>query len=160
MTDTQILIMALTIGFSSVIIICLLLPYLQRKGVHVDAIIAEAKAVTAKISGMAEIITPFIAQGEVADISAKIISYATVGTNMAEQLYKIGELPKDERNEAAINYVTDDLQIAGVEITPEVERLTEGAIEAAVHTMNSASGILYAAEVETVVEVEEEADSA
>ena len=160
MTDTQILITVLTIGFGSVIIICLLLPYLQRKGVHVDTIIAEAKAVTAKISGMAEIITPFIAQAEVADISAKIISYATVGTNMAEQLYKIGELPKDERNEASINYVTDALQIAGVEITPEVERLTEGAIEAAVHTMNSASGILYAAEVETVIEVEEEADSA
>jgi len=120
----------------------------------------EAKGITAALNNVAELVAPLLGKSKASDVAAKIISYATVGTNMAEQLYKIGELPKDERNEAAINYVTDALQIAGVEITPEVERLTEGAIEAAVHTMNSASGILLATEVETVVEVEEEADSA
>ena len=135
MTDTQVLIAVIVIAFVIVLFFVALLPLLRRKGVDLNGIIAEAKSVTAALTNMAEVVTPFLSDSKATDVTAKIIAYANVATNRAEQLYKVGELPKDQRNKAARDYVYDTLKLAGVEITPEVERLTAGAIEAAVYTL-------------------------
>ena len=62
----------------------------------------------------------------------KVIDYAEIGVAEAEQLYRVNDITKDERKQAAIEFVYQSLRLAGYELTPELEKITAGAIEAAV----------------------------
>ena len=159
MTDFQILMFVIAIALFVIAALLAILPTLRRKGVDVEGIIAEAKNVTATASNIVERVTPFIDNAKVNDVTEKVIYYAHIGTGMAEQLYKAGKLDKDERNKAATDFIYDTLTLAGVERTPEIERLTEGAIEACVYALPKMSTELLTAEVETAIEIEEDADN-
>ena len=50
----------------------------------------------------------------------------------------LGELKPDERKDAARAFVVDALKLTKTEITPEIERLIDGAIEAEVLTLGHA----------------------
>ena len=56
---------------------------------------------------------------------------------MAEQLYKIHQIQKDARKEEATRFVYEALELAGVEITPAIQKIVDGSIEAAVNAMGS-----------------------
>ena len=62
----------------------------------------------------------------------KVLTAANVGVGQAEQLYNIGQLEPGERKDAARQYVTQAVALMGVEVTPEVTKLIDGAIEAEV----------------------------
>ena len=55
---------------------------------------------------------------------------AIEGAEIAEKAWKMGNLDKDERNAYAKKLVKETLAKAGIEITPQVELIISGVIEA------------------------------
>jgi hypothetical protein len=61
-----------------------------------------------------------------------ITDYATQAVQYAEQLYKSGQLEKDERKQAATDYVIQILELSDVEVTDEILAIISATIESAV----------------------------
>lgn len=70
----------------------------------------------------------------------KIIDYAQIGVEKAEQLYKADQISADARKAEAVQLVKDCLTALNIEITPDVEKLIDGSVEAAVFTLPKTSG--------------------
>ncbi|WOC32790.1 MULTISPECIES: phage holin, LLH family [Caproicibacterium] len=62
----------------------------------------------------------------------KIVDYAKIGVQAAEQLAKSGQIDAKARKETATNYLLAVLKAAGVEVTPEIQTAIDGAVECAV----------------------------
>jgi len=118
--------------FIVVIAAGLLAQYLKRKGVDVDAALEKMKKTLDNVSGICETLLPFLtdSQGEAA--VEKLLDLACVAVANAEQLYHVGSLKPDERKDAARTYVKEALELVGIKVTPQIERLIDGAIEAEV----------------------------
>lgn len=58
-----------------------------------------------------------------------VLEAAGEGTETAEELWKLGELPKDERNDYAKKIAADVLSKAGIEITEQIQMIINGSIE-------------------------------
>jgi hypothetical protein len=112
------------------------LPSLKRRGLDVEVFVVQAKESLATANKTLDIIRPFMANISSIDLLDRIFEAATIGVENAEQLCKIGTLQPNERKEAARKYVLDSVKLVGVTITPEVERLIDGAIEANVFEIN------------------------
>lgn len=65
----------------------------------------------------------------------KVIDWARKGAEAAEQLYYIDSITGDQRKAEATKFVYDALKVAEIEITPAVEKVVDGCIEAAVFAM-------------------------
>ena len=59
-----------------------------------------------------------------------IVQAAIEGAEIAEKAWKMGNLDKDERNAYAKKLVKETLAKAGIEITPQIELIVSGVIEA------------------------------
>ena len=59
-----------------------------------------------------------------------IITAAIEGAEIAEKAWKMGNLEKDERNIYAKTLVKEVLDKAGITVTPQVEMIVSGVIEA------------------------------
>ena len=59
---------------------------------------------------------------------AAVLSAASDATQKAEQLYIIGDLPKEERNSYAQKLIVNVLRDAGVEVTEQVQQIIDGCI--------------------------------
>lgn len=53
----------------------------------------------------------------------------------AEQLYKTSQIPEEQRKAEATQLVYICLQAAGVDVTEDMKRIIDGAIEAAVYAL-------------------------
>jgi len=126
-TDTLLCVLAV-IGFTC-LMVGLIFPMLKRKGVDVDELLDKTNAALEVASKAFDTVKPFLPDGAGIDAFDRILEAAQVGVGNAEQLYKVGKLRGDERKQAAKNYVYDTLKLMEVEVTPEVERLVDGAIE-------------------------------
>ena len=62
-------------------------------------------------------------------------------------MYKLDKLPADEREAAARKYIAETAQVFGVEMTPEVEKLVDGALQASVNAMGHSANTVAAANV-------------
>ena len=111
------------------LVLTVVLPYLKRKDIDVQSIIDSSKAALANAGKAMDLLRPFLDEVEGVAIFDKIKDAAEIGVGNAEQLYKIGELGADERNAAAKEYVAGALKLMGVEVTSEVQRLVDGAIQ-------------------------------
>jgi hypothetical protein len=109
-----------------------LLPHLKKRGVDVDAVLKQSQSIVATLQNTLEIVKPFLGGIPGIDIIDRILKAAETGVGNAEQLYKVGQLPADGRNNEAKTYAFDTLRLIGIDITPEVERLVSGAIESKV----------------------------
>jgi len=114
------------------IVIAIILPYLKKRGVDVSMIIDQTKKSLDTVNKTLDLIKPFTEDSEIVDAFDKILTAANVGVGQAEQLYNIGQLEPGERKDAARQYVTQAVALMGVAVTPEVEKLIDGAIEAEV----------------------------
>lgn len=54
---------------------------------------------------------------------------ASQGAQMAEELWKMGQLPKDDRNAFAKKVARDTLESAGIEVTEQIQMIIDGIIE-------------------------------
>lgn len=77
----------------------------------------------------------------------QVMQYARVGVAQAEQLYKISQIERDARKEAARQFAHKSLSLAGVKCTPELESILNGCIESAVQQLGhgSAAGTAHPA---------------
>lgn len=139
------ILMIVTLVAMVVAVLVLLFPYLKKKGVDVGG------ALTATTVGIdaADLVVDAL-QGVFPNSPAllivdKIIEWARKGTEAAEQLYHINSITGDQRKDEATKFVYDALKVAEIEITPAVEKIVDGCIEAAVftlgHTATSGDGI-------------------
>ena len=129
-TNLQTLLIVMAIVFFVALIIAVVLPFLKRKGVDVDNVLESAKTVLSTANATMETLRPFLPAGAGADTFDKIMSAAQVGVANAEQLCHIGKLPADKRKEAARQYINEAVKMMGIDMTPEVGKLIDGAIEA------------------------------
>lgn len=62
------------------------------------------------------------------EIATKIVQAAIEGTVEAENLWKLGELDKDKRNEYAQNYIEKTLAKAGIDLNEQAHLVVNGVI--------------------------------
>ena len=139
------------------LILAFVLPFLNRRGVDVPAILEQAKDLVNTGSQVFDTVKPFLPESVGLGTFDKILGAVHVGVGQAEQLYNIGELPKEERKAAAREYIIDTLNLMNVEVSPEVERVIDGAIEAEVLGLKSHDNFLT---VEEIVELEKKLNDA
>jgi len=120
--------------------VSIILPYIKKQGIDLSAGINTIWEKMNAISGAMELIRPFIQNSSGVDAFDKILGAAHVAVGNAEQLYNIGQLEPDKRKAAARSYVIDALGLLNVDITPEVEKLIDGAIEAEVLGLKGGKG--------------------
>jgi len=77
-------------------------------------------------------VTPFLPDTPQVDKLKTIADAAEIGVGQAQQLYRIGQLDPEERKGEAQRFIREAVQLAGIEVTPEVNRVIDGAIEAKV----------------------------
>lgn len=136
--NANILLVIITLVAVVVAVLAFLLPYLKKKGVDVGG------ALTATAAGIdaADLVVDAL-QGVFPNSPAllivdKIIEWARKGAQAAEQLYRINSITGDQRKGEATKFVYDALRVAEIEITPAIEKIVEGCIEAAVFTLGHA----------------------
>jgi hypothetical protein len=93
-----------------------------------------------KVTDIADIILKAFAPlfpATLTSITEKIIGYAKTSVAAAEQLYKTGNLQGDERKQYATRFIIDALKQEKCEVTPELQKLIETAVEASVSFMKN-----------------------
>ena len=108
------------------------IPYLKKRGVNVPATLESVSIGLDSADKIADMLKTIFPANPVVNVVDKVIDYAEIGVAEAEQLYRVNDITKDERKQAAIEFVYQSLRLAGYELTPELEKITAGAIEAAV----------------------------
>lgn len=135
MNNLQTLIIVIALLVFVGVILGIVLPLLKRKNVDVDGIIKTAQNTLATVNTTMDTLRPFLTEVKGVDTFDKVVSAAGVAVEQAEQLNMIGKLEADKRKEAARQYAVDALNLMKVDVTPEVDRLIDGAIEAKVLTL-------------------------
>jgi len=135
LSPTEIMLVVLLSVAVVLIAVFVAVPQFKRKGVDVDGVIDLTKRVIAQANKTMDTIRPFLPEGGGLDVFAKITAAATVAVGNAEKLAQIGQLPADQREDEARKYMFDALALAGIEITPEIDRLIDGAIVNAVRLL-------------------------
>lgn len=113
----------------------IIFPWLKKKGVNVPSTLEATSGVLDATDAITDILKAAFPTSAVVNIVDKVIDYAKVGAQKAEQLYIINTISKDERKEEATKFVYEALEIAGIERTAAIEKIVDGAVEAAVLTL-------------------------
>ncbi|XOQ49636.1 MAG: hypothetical protein ACFWUM_12165 [Eubacteriales bacterium] len=135
MNHYEILILIIGIVGGMALTSAVLIPLLEKKGVQTEQIIASAQAglrtadiildgVQAALPGL-----PGVA------VVDKVVELAGKSVNAAEQMNKSNQISADQRKATAVQLVKDYLTAANVEITPDMEKIIDGAVEAAVFVL-------------------------
>jgi hypothetical protein len=83
-----------------------------------------------------DMVKPFLASSVNSNKFEKILDVAFVGVNNVQQLVNSGQITDPaERKAAARQYVFDTLPLIGIEVTPEIQRVVDGAIESEVFAL-------------------------
>ncbi len=132
MTDTQTLTIIISVVAGVVLALLVLFPLLKKRGTKTEEIIQAALTGIKGVNSLADALKVIFPQNAAISIVDKIIDYAQIGVEKAEQLYYINEITGEQRKQEAINFVYQSLELAGIEVTPEVKVIVDGCIEAAV----------------------------
>lgn len=62
-------------------------------------------------------------------IAITVLEAASKGTETAEELWKMGQLPKNERNEYAQVMIAEILKKADIEVTSQIQMIINGGVE-------------------------------
>lgn len=132
LTNTNVLIIAVSLAVGVVLALLVLFPLLKKKGVKTDQILGALLTGVKGVDGLTEALKAIFPQNAAISIIDKIIDYTKIGVEKAEQLYKINEITGDDRKPEAIKFVYESLELAGIELTDQVKAIVDGCIEAAV----------------------------
>lgn len=124
------LVIGIVIGVVAVIGVAI--PYLKRKGIDIQGDLNMANDFVARANQIFDTIKPFLPNIPAIDILDKVLEYTKLGVDKAEQLYHIGQIQADQRKQEAKNFIVDALKLAKIEVTPELDKVIDGAIEASV----------------------------
>ena len=128
--------LVVTIAAVMVAAVALVFPALKKKGVNTGHVLKVASTGLSGADQITDVLKEIFPANGIVNIVDKIVDYAKVGVQKAEQLYKINQIDKDARKEEATRFVNEALELAGVEITPAIQKIVDGSIEAAVNAMS------------------------
>ncbi len=112
--------------------IYIVLPAAIKKGVNVSGSLDMAQKVTSTASMIADGLDKVLPDSKALDVVQKIIEYSVEAVDAAEQMWKASQIEANERKEAAVKLTYDMLALANIDVTDQVKRVVDGAIEAAV----------------------------
>ena len=135
MTNLQTLLIVIGIIAATLLVLAVVVLVLKKRGVDLDKVLTLTQSAINTASTAFALVKPFVDDKNTVDIADKIFAAANVGVGNAEQLLHIGKIPEENRHEEAMKYVQNTLGLAGVEWTPDVEALAEGAIQACVNSL-------------------------
>ena len=114
--------------------VLVMLPRLIKRGVDVSGIIDKTNITVAALDTVVDLVKQLF-PGAPMGIVERIMDYAKKAVEAAEQMYKASQIPAEERKLEATELVYKFLESAGVEVTEDVRRIVDGAIEAAVYAL-------------------------
>lgn len=115
-----------------VVAICYTCIYLSNHGVNVQKGLETTDNGLTIANTIVDALKTAMPENKVVSVIDKITDYAQTGVQAAEQLAKSGQITADQRKEEAQKYITTALNMAGIEITPEIQTAIDGAVECAV----------------------------
>lgn len=119
------------------------MPLLKKKGIDFEKYLNTANDTVVKVDQVFDTIKPFLPNVPAIGIVDKVLEYTKLGVDKAEQLYHIGQIQADQRKQEAKNFILDALKLAKIDVTPELDNVIDGAIEASVmalgHTKQTAT---------------------
>ena len=123
-------ILGVALGIGAAVIF--LMPFLKKKNIKVNEVIKKMDAVLDGADAVINVADGILPVNPIVDVLGTISKYARIGVNQAEQLYITSQLPKDERNIKSKETTYAALELLKVEVTPNVKKIVDGAIEAEV----------------------------
>ncbi len=135
MTNVQTVMLIGVIVVLMFVFIALVLPWVIRKGLPVGGLINATGATLSAADLIIESLKGLLPESVYVNLIDRIIEWGKKAAEAAEQLYKSDQLPREERKTKARDLVMDMLVAAKIDITPEIEKIVDGAIEAGVLTL-------------------------
>lgn len=105
------------------------IPYLTKKGVNVEKAIKNVDKGLTAADGVITVANELLPGNPVVNALKIVDKYAHIGVSQAEQLYLTSQLKPDERNAKAKETIYAALTAANITVTPELQKIIDGAIE-------------------------------
>lgn len=115
--------------------VMLLLPRLIKRGVDVTGLLEKASMTVSAMDTVTDTLKTLFPATPGLSLIDKILDYAYRAVASAEQMYKASQIPGEQRKVEATNLVYAFLKAAGIEVTPELKPVVDGAIEASVYAL-------------------------
>lgn len=115
--------------------VAILIPYMLKRGVKVDSVLESTSTALSTADMVIDGLTGIFPGVTALTIVDKIIDYAQQGIKAAEQMYKATLIAAEERKAKATDIIYECLKVAGIEATPDVKKVVDGMIEAAVFSL-------------------------
>ena len=131
-TDTNAILIIVAAVAVIVAACAVIFPWLKRKGVDIAPAYSAAGGVLDGAGAITNALKAVFPKSLIANVADKIISYAKTGVEKAEQLYIIHKITGADRKTEATAFVYEALALAGIAISPAIDKIVDGAIEAAV----------------------------
>ena len=112
--------------------IAVIIPKQIQKGSNVEGTLLIAKNALAKSNEVIQVLDKIVPNNVAVNILKTIETYAQKGVSGAEQLYKSSQLPAEARLATANATVVAALNILNVPVTPELQKVIDGTIQAEV----------------------------
>lgn len=119
----------------SLVAVCWLVHYCSKNREDVQKSMERANTITDTAGKMTDVLVKALPGNQFVLLIDKIIAYAKIGVQAAEQMAKSGQISADARRETARNYLLSVLKTAGITVTPEIETAINGAVECAVASL-------------------------
>lgn len=126
--------LGIIIGAVSAFIFSLLivLPIFKKVGIPITSLILSAKNVLKGTNETIRKVEKVIPLSPALFVTDKIIEWAQVAVNFADQIYNSGKIEKEQRKDEALCFLRNAVISSGMEITPEIKEIIDGSIEACV----------------------------
>lgn len=135
--NNPVLLLVAAVIFAVMVALCILwlLPALIKRGVDVSGTIKKADMAISALDTLTDTVKALFPGTPGIDLIDKILVYAQKAVNSAEQLYLTSQIPEEQRKAEATKLVYICLQAAGVDVTEDMKKIIDGAIEAAVYAL-------------------------
>lgn len=135
--NNPVLLLVAAVIFAVSVAFCILwlLPALIKRGVDVSGTIKKADMAISALDTLTDTVKALFPDTPGIDLIDKILVYAQKAVDSAEQLYKSSQIPESQRKAEATKLVYICLQEAGVDVTEDMKKIIDGAIEAAVYAL-------------------------
>lgn len=135
--NNPVLLLVAAVIFAVSVALCILwlLPALIKRGVDVSGTIKKADMAISALDTLTDTVKALFPDTPGIDLIDKILVYAQKAVDSAEQLYKSSQIPESQRKAEATQLVYICLQEAGVDVTEDMKKIIDGAIEAAVYAL-------------------------
>lgn len=117
---------------ATIVAICYTCIYLAKHGVNVQGALQTADTGLSVADSVTDALKAAMPDNKAVSVIDKIVDYAQTGVKAAEQLAQSGQITADQRKAQATQYITNALNLAGIEVTPEIQTAINGAVECAV----------------------------